>query len=107
TSKEAIWFYALFAVLILPAVLNGFPLVMSDSIAYSGKGANWFRGKFPALLLTLPYKLVGYWAMPILNSAMVAGAWILLFRVYDIRPSRLVLCILIVLSLQPIYTSAV
>lgn len=107
TSKEAIWFYALFAVLILPAVLNGFPLVMSDSIAYSGKGANWFRGKFPALLLTLPYKLVGYWAMPILNSAMVAGAWILLFRVYDIRPSRIVLCILIVLSLQPIYTSAV
>lgn len=80
---------------------------MSDSITYSGKGANWFRGKFPALLLTLPYKLVGYWAMPILNSAMAAGAWILLLRVYDIRPSRRVLCILIVLSLQPIYTSAV
>ncbi|WP_290495539.1 hypothetical protein [Hyphomonas sp. UBA4494] len=38
---------------------------------------------------------------------MAAGAWILLFRVYDIRPSRIVLCILIVLSLQPIYTSAV
>jgi hypothetical protein len=107
TSKEAIWFYVLFAVLILPAMLNGFPLVMSDSIAYSGKGANWFRGKFPALLLTLPYKLLGYWAMPILNSAMAAGAWILLLRVYDLRPSRIVLCILIVFSLQPIYASSV
>jgi hypothetical protein len=105
-SKGAGWFCLLFAVMILPAVLNGFPLVMSDSIAYSGEGVNWMRGKFPTLLLTLPYKLVGYWAMPVLNSAMAAGAWVLLFRIHDIRPNPLIVCALIIISLQPIYTSA-
>lgn len=107
TRRETVCFGVLFFLLLAPALLNGFPLVMSDSIAYSGQGAHWMRGKTAAVLMTLPYKLAGYWALPILTSAMNAGAWILLLRVFDIRPNLFVLTGLVCLSLQPLYTSAV
>ena len=107
TSPVALFGYAIFALLIAPAMLNGFPLVMSDSIAYSGEGVNWMRAKSPALLMTLPYKALGYWATPLVNSALIAGAWMLLIRAFDLKPNILVLLGLILISLQPLYASAV
>ena len=107
TRRETVCFGILFLLLLAPALLNGFPLVMSDSIAYSGQGVHWMRGKSAAVLLSLPFQLAGYWALPILTSAMNAGAWILLFRVFDIRPNLFVLTGLVCVSLQPLYTSAV
>jgi hypothetical protein len=44
SAREIGCFLLLFVVLLGPALINAFPLVMEDSIAYSGQGAQWMRG---------------------------------------------------------------
>lgn len=97
---------ALIALFLLPAWLNGFPLVMDDSIAYSGQGVNWMRPKTAAVLIAPLYGMIGYWALPVFNAIVNAAAWLLLIRSFDIAKPWVVLP-LAVLSLQPLYTSAV
>ena len=107
TKTPAALFLVLFLVLLSPAILNGFPLVTWDSIAYSGQGVHWMRAKFPAVILTLPYAVAGYWASPIFNCAINAAAWLLLLRTFNLRPNIAALIGLVLASLQPLYASAV
>jgi hypothetical protein len=97
---------SLVALFLLPALLNGFPWVMDDSIAYSGQGVNWMRAKTAAVLIAPLHGLIGYWALPVFNAAVNAAAWLLLIRSFHLRSYWLVLP-LAVLALQPLYTSAV
>ncbi|MBU2604819.1 MAG: hypothetical protein KKC43_02880 [Alphaproteobacteria bacterium] len=107
SAREIGCFLLLFVVLLGPALINAFPLVMEDSIAYSGQGPHWMRGKSAAVLVALPYRLAGYWALPLINCAMNAAAWILLVRIFSIRPNPFLVLLLACVSLQPLYASAV
>ncbi|MBR9805691.1 MAG: hypothetical protein GYB49_00485 [Alphaproteobacteria bacterium] len=107
SRKEILLFAVLFIIFLAPALLNGFPLVMGDSIAYSGEGAHWMRGKTAAVLMALPFKLLGYWALPVFNSLLNAFAWLLVFRLLHAEPKLPAYLALIICSLQPLYTSAV
>lgn len=107
SAREIGCFLLLFVVLLAPALINAFPLVMEDSIAYSGQGPHWMRGKSAAVLVALPYRLAGYWALPLINCAMNAAAWILLLRIFAIRANPFLVLLLACASLQPLYASAV
>jgi hypothetical protein len=107
SAREIGCFLLLFVVLLAPALINAFCLVMEDSIAYSGQGPHWMRGKSAAVLVALPYRLAGYWALPLINCAMNAAAWILLLRIFSIRPNPFLVLLLACVSLQPLYASAV
>jgi hypothetical protein len=104
---QAVLFVALVATLILPAWLNGFPLVMSDSIAYSGQGVNWMRSKTAAVAIAPLYRIVGYWALPLVNAILTAGAWLVLIRLFHLGRFAVLAIPLSVLALQPAYASAV
>lgn len=106
-AAEALLFLALFLLLLLPALLNGFPFVMDDSIAYSGQGVNWMRSKTAAVAAAPLYGIVGYWALPIINAAIAASAWISLGRTFPAGRLAFAAIPLSVLALQPIYASAV
>ncbi|RYG93492.1 MAG: hypothetical protein EON57_19945, partial [Alphaproteobacteria bacterium] len=60
TLRMAALSAALFVILLLPAVWNGFPFVMEDSIGYSGQGVGWMRSKTAAVAVAPLYALVGY-----------------------------------------------
>ena len=107
SRKEVLLFAVLFLVFLAPAILNGFPLVMGDSIAYSGEGTHWMRGKTAAVLMAFPFKLLGYWALPLFNSLLNAFAWLLVFRLLGAEPKLPAYLALVICSLQPLYTSAV
>jgi hypothetical protein len=100
-------FAGLFCLFLLPAVINGFPLVMDDSIAYSGQGVHWMRSKTAAVIAAPFYSLLGYWGLPILNALLTAGAWTVFSREFRLGPVAFVAVPLSILALQPIYASAV
>lgn len=104
---EAALFLALVAILLLPAWLNGFPFVMSDSIAYSGQGVNWMRSKTAAVAMAPLYDLLGYWALPVVNALLTAAAWLVLARLFGFGRLAFLILPLSVLALQPLYASAV
>ncbi|CCM79163.1 hypothetical protein [Rhizobium mesoamericanum] len=93
--------------LLTPALINGFPLVMDDSIAYSGQGVGWIRSNTAAVLIALPYRFVGYWALPMFNAVLTATAWLLFYRGFSPTAPLVLALPLAVLSLQPLYASAV
>lgn len=97
---------ALTLMFLLPALINRFPLVMEDSIGYSGQGVGWIRSKVPPILIAPLYGLIGYWALPLLNAVVNAAAWLLLIKGFRMRSEWLVLPFAAA-ALQPIYTSAV
>ena len=105
--RLAVLFVALVALLISPTLVNGFPFVMDDSIAYSGQGVNWMRSKSAAVAAAPLYRWIGYWGLPVLNSLAGASAWILLCRSFGIKRSAWLALPLSLLSLQPTYASAV
>lgn len=105
--RLGILFLALAMLLLTPALLNGFPFVMDDSIAYSGQGVNWIRSKTAAVAAAPLYRWIGYWGLPLLNTLFAAGAWVLLCRSFDVGRWAWLALPLCVLSLQPVYASAV
>jgi hypothetical protein len=104
---EALVFVLLVLVLLLPALINGFPLVMDDSIAYSGEGVGWIRSNTAAVLIAPLYTLLGYWALPLFNAVLTAAAWLLFCRSFNIGNALLLALPLACLALQPLYSSAV
>lgn len=104
---QAAFFVVTVGVLLLPAWLNGFPFVMSDSIAYSGQGVNWMRSKTAAVAVAPLYGLLGYWALPLANAVLTAAVWLVLARLFGMGRSILVSLPLALLALQPVYASAV
>lgn len=90
----------------MPALINRFPLVMEDSIGYSGQGVGWIRSKVPPILIYPLYRIMGYWALPLFNAVVNAAAWLLLIYGFRMRKAWLVLPFAVA-ALQPIYTSAV
>jgi hypothetical protein len=104
---QATLFLSLVAILLLPAWLNGFPFVMSDSIAYSGQGVNWMRSKTAAVAIAPLYRLLGYWALPSVNVVLAAAAWLALARVFHFGRLAFLAIPLAILALQPLYASAV
>ncbi|MFP3544914.1 hypothetical protein SB748_15700 [Rhizobium sp. SIMBA_035] len=113
TARESVFwqqaglFLLLVVMLLAPMLVNGFPLVMDDSIAYSGQGVGWIRSNTAAVLIAWPYRLIGYWALPLFNTVLAAIAWLLFCRSFSL-PHLFVLALpLSLLSLQPLYASAV
>ena len=104
---QAALFLALVAILLLPAWLNGFPFVMSDSIAYSGQGVNWMRSKTSAVAIAPLYRVLGYWALPVANAILAAAAWLVLARLFALGRLAFLAIPLAILALQPLYASAV
>ena len=105
-ASTALLGLCLMVLFLLPALLNSFPWVMDDSIAYSGQGVNWMRAKTAAVLVAPLHSLIGYWALPVFNAVVNAAAWMLLIRSFDLRGVWLIPP-LALLALQPLYTSAV
>jgi hypothetical protein len=97
---------ALTLAFLMPALINRFPLVMEDSIGYSGQGVGWIRSKVPPILIFPLYQVMGYWALPLFNAIINAAAWLLLIYGFRMRKPWLVLPFASA-ALQPIYTSAV
>ncbi|MGL4198370.1 MAG: hypothetical protein ACRCSX_11475 [Allorhizobium sp.] len=97
---------ALTVAFMTPALINRFPLVMEDSIGYSGQGVGWIRSKVPPILIYPLYRVWGYWALPLFNAVVNAAAWLLLIYGFRMRKPWLVLPFAVA-ALQPIYTSAV
>jgi len=97
---------ALTLAFMMPALINRFPLVMEDSIGYSGQGVGWIRSKVPPILIYPLYRVMGYWALPLFNAIVNAAAWLLLIYGFRMRKPWLVLPFAAA-ALQPIYTSAV
>lgn len=106
TFRFAVIFMGLTGIFLLPAALNGFPLVMEDSIGYSGQGVGWIRSATAAVLIARVYEVIGYWALPLFNALINAAAWVLLLRAFNFRSAWLILPVSF-LALQPLYTSAV
>lgn len=105
--RPVLIFTTLFLILALPMAINGYPLVMEDTAAYAGYTLDYTqRPLLPALWMGAGYSLVGFWALPIFNCALNAFAWVMLIRSYELKVPVFVLFGLIVLSLQPLYTSA-
>lgn len=104
---QTAFFFVMVCILLLPAWLNGFPFVMSDSIAYSGQGVNWMRSKTAAVAMAPLYGLLGYWALPLANAILTAAAWLVLAHLFGIGRAIFVAIPLAVLALQPLYASAV
>lgn len=104
---QAALFVSLVTILLLPAWLNGFPFVMSDSIAYSGQGVNWMRSKTAAVAIAPLYRIFGYWALPLVNAVLTAAAWLVLTRLFGLGRIAFLAIPLAVLALQPLYASAV
>ena len=100
-------FASLFCLFLLPAVINGFPLVMDDSIAYSGEGAHWMRPKTAAVAAGTLYPYLGYWSLPLLNALLVASAWTAFARTFELGRAACLVLPLSLLALTPLYTSAV
>jgi hypothetical protein len=100
-------FLLLVLLLLTPALINGFPLLMDDSIAYSGEGVGWIRSNTAAVLIAWPYRLLGYWALPLFNALLTATAWLLLCRSFSPFAPFAMALPLALLSLQPLYASAV
>lgn len=110
-SPSILWRTFLFLLLVMlllsPALINRFPLVMDDSIAYSGEGVGWIRSNTAAVLIAWPYRLLGYWALPLFNAILVATAWLLFCRGFSPFIPFVMALPLALLSLQPLYASAV
>ncbi|KQV70155.1 hypothetical protein ASC90_08450 [Rhizobium sp. Root1220] len=105
--REAVVFLLLVALLLIPLLINGFPLVMDDSIAYSGEGVGWIRSNTAAVVIAPLYNLLGYWALPLFNAVLVAAAWLLFCRSFAFRDLLVLALPLSVLALLPLYVSAV
>jgi hypothetical protein len=104
---DAFFILALTGLFLLPAALNGFPFVMEDSIAYSGEGTNWMRPAFAAVLASPLYHLIGYWSLTVIMALLSAVAWVSFCSEFNCRRWLPLAVPLAVLSLQPVYTSAV
>jgi len=104
---QAVFFALMVGILLVPAWLNGFPFVMSDSIAYSGQGVNWMRSKTAAVAMAPLYGLLGYWALPLVNALLTAAAWLVLAHLFGIGRAIFAAIPLAILALQPLYASAV
>lgn len=100
-------FVVLFMALLLPALWNDFPFVMDDSIGYSGQGIDWMRSKTAAVAMAPLYRQIGYWGLPLLNAALIAGAWLTLCHSFRLGRAAIFTIPLSILALQPIYASAV
>lgn len=105
-KNAGIWL-GLMLLLLGPAWLNGFPLVMDDSISYSGQGAGWIRSNTAAVLIAPLYSQLGYWALPLFNAVLVSSAWLLVCRSFSMPDLFMLTLPLAALSLQPLYASAV
>ncbi|MBW9117832.1 hypothetical protein JNB88_29885 [Rhizobium cauense] len=105
--RQACVWLLLLLLLLTPALINGFPLVMDDSIAYSGEGVGWIRSNTAAVLIAWPYRLFGYWALPLFNATLTATAWLLLCRGFSPSAPFVLALPVALLSLQPLYASAV
>jgi hypothetical protein len=105
--RGAVLFLGLFCLLLVPAAINGFPLVMDDSIAYSGEGAHWMRPKTAAVAAALFYEHLGYWSLPLLNALLVAAAWTSFVRSFELGAASYLALPLSALALTPLYASAV
>lgn len=104
---DTFWFLALTGLFLLPAIINGFPFVMEDSIAYSGEGAHWMRPATATVLAAPLYHLIGYWSLPVITALLSAAAWVAFCSEFKCRRWLPLAAPLAVISLQPIYTSAV
>lgn len=105
--RELALFLLITALLLLPAAINGFPLVMEDSIGYSGERVDWIRSNTAAVLIAPLYALLGYWALPLFNAVLMAVAWLLFCRSFALSHLAVLVLPLAALSLQPLYASAV
>ncbi len=106
-ARRGLWFSLLAALFLLPALLNGFPFVMEDSIAYSGQGINWMRPPTAAVLASPLYPALGYWSLPVISAVLAAAAWIIFCVTFEAERWLPLALPVAVLTLQPVYTSAV
>jgi hypothetical protein len=95
------------AVFMAPAFGNLAPLLMEDSVAYSGANFHWMRSRIPTLLASGLYQLIGIWALPFINSLLNASAWLILRQWLGLKISIWFIAIIAAASLSPLYTSAV
>lgn len=104
---RGVWFLAFVALFLAPALINGFPFVMEDSIAYSGQGVNWMRPATAALLAAQLYPVLGYWSLPLISAVLCAAAWVAFLAAFDAERLLPLAFVVSILTLQPLYTSAV
>src|SRR5262249_7969587 len=72
-----------FIICIAPALINGFPFHVPDSLSYDGHGiGNSLRSSLPSVIAHPLYLVVGPWSLLIINSVVFSFLLVRLRRAY-------------------------
>ena len=97
-----------FLICIAPALVNGFPFHVPDSLSYDGRGiGNSLRSSVPSVIAHPLYLFVGPWSLVIINSMVFSFLLIRLRRVYFAQVPSWLTLFLTAISLVPLFSSVI
>lgn len=108
TQEIVAIFFVVFSLCLSVAIINGFPLYMSDSHSYVGSldYISTLRSPVPGLVAVPLYPWIGAWALPVIASATIAFLFVQFCEVViGTRPNLLSLLVLFPAAAVPISAS--